>query len=287
MSRTETTRRSALAATGGLLAAPGCLGQLTRSDGDESAVEGHLEIVLDDEPVDLTDERFRGGDGPVRIAGAVDAGEGAARWTLEGDGPVTVAEALDGISSLDYERDGWLALGVGVGRFPEREDDTELAFHVNDALVDPEARTLRDGDGLRVEVTTSADASRDAPPGGVDASGPIEILVDGERYDLTRDRFQSEHVEDEALAFHLHDGDGQWYSEGEERVTVGRGVDLLPEISYDRTDGYHRLQLPEATYDEREAGTELAFRVDDALVDPTAWDVVDGESLRVEVATGE
>lgn len=119
----------------------------------------------------------------------------------------------------------------------------------------------------------------------VDASGDITVRIDGERLDLSADRFQSEHADSDSIAFHLHSGDDNWYMEGEERVTVGEGLDLLPAFEYAREDGFHVLTIDDTTYDQRDGGADFAFFVDGSLVDPTAWELADGEAIRLDVTT--
>lgn len=302
-------RRAALAAAAGLLGLPGCTGfegpsaeedgdgpaddETGTNDGNETndPVEnnelnedpsGPIEIEVDGERVDLSADRFQAEAGEAAIYLPSDG----TRWApYRSDVPF--ADALSELPAIEYERDeGWRVLTVDGTSYSEGDEGTETAFSVDDDLVDPEEYVLEENDALAVEVSTDGARDRDAPAGGVDASGPIGVYVDGERFDLTRDRFQSEHVDDEALAFHLHEGDERWYSEGDEHVTVGEGLDLLPDVAYDRADGYHRLELVDDVYDERDAGTEIAVRVDGELVDPTAYEVGDGESILVLVTTG-
>lgn len=116
-------------------------------------------------------------------------------------------------------------------------------------------------------------------------SGPMEVTVDGEAVDLTADRFQAEHA-DEDIRFHFHEGDDLWHME-RERVTFATAVDLLPRFAYAREDDAHVVTVDGTTYDGREQGTEIAFRVDGDPVDPTAHEVRDGQHLVVAVTTGE
>jgi hypothetical protein len=92
-------------------------------------------------------------------------------------------------------------------------------------------------------------------PSGVDASGDIEVRIDGERFDLSADRFQAEHAENDSLAFHLREdaaGDDRWYMEGEKRVTVAEGIDLLPHFAYEDAGDGDVLTVDGRSYDERE-----------------------------------
>lgn len=120
---------------------------------------------------------------------------------------------------------------------------------------------------------------------GVQASGQIEIVVDGEPVDLSADRYQAENA-DESLAFHLHEGDDTWYMEGDHRVTAGAAIGHLPHFAYERVDGNDVIAHDDASYDESDPGTEITFLVDGDPVDPTSYRLEDGDSLRVEITTG-
>ncbi|WP_339105404.1 hypothetical protein [Haloterrigena salinisoli] len=115
--------------------------------------------------------------------------------------------------------------------------------------------------------------------------GDIAVVVDGEPVDLSADRFQSENVENDSIAFHLHEDDDYWYMEGEEPVTFAEGLDLLPHFAYAQRDGDHVVTIDGTEYDGSESGTELTFLVDDEPVDPTEYEVSDGDDLRLEITT--
>ena len=115
-------------------------------------------------------------------------------------------------------------------------------------------------------------------------SGTMEVHVDGDPVDLAADRFQAEYA-DEDVRFHFHEDDENWHMEGE-RVTFAEGVDLLPRFAYERRDDAHVVTVDGETYDGREAGTDIEFRVDGEAVDPVEYDVRDGDHLVVEVTTG-
>jgi hypothetical protein len=277
-------RRAFLAATAALTGA-GCVTTSPLGEGDgRLSASGDITVRIDGEAFDLTADRFQS----EHADEAVDfhLHEGDDDWYMEGEERVTVAEALGLLPHFSFRGDsGYRRLTIDDTRYDEASAGTELAAFVDDALVDPSPYRLRDGDDLLVAVTTRGRQQREVAGERVSASGDIGLRIDGERFDLTADRFQSEHA-DEAIAFHLHAGDGKWYMEGNERVTVGEGLGLLPHFGYDREAGYHVLTVDGTTYDQRAAGTDFAFTVDDALVDPTAWELVDGEALLVEVTTG-
>lgn len=120
---------------------------------------------------------------------------------------------------------------------------------------------------------------------GVNASGDIEIVIDGDPIDLSADRYQAENAENHSVRFHLHDGDENWYMEGEEPVTIAEGIDLLPHFRFETIEGNHVLEHDGVTYDEADATTELRALVDGEPVDPASYVPEDGDGLRLEVTT--
>jgi hypothetical protein len=276
-------RRGFLAATAGLAGAiSGCS---MRSVNDERVdASGDIAVRIDGEPLDLSVDRFQSENADESVAFHLH--EGDDDWYMEGEDRVTVAEALDLLPNFAYHGEvGYRRLEIDDASYDESSAGTELAAFVDGSVVDPGAYRLQDGDELLVVVTTTGSQQPAVEGDHVSASGDIGIRIDGDPVDLTADRFQSEHA-DEAIAFHLHDGDGKWYMEGEDRVTVGEGLDLLPHVAYDREEGFHALTIDGTTYDQREAGTDFAFSVDGDLVDPTAWEPADGEAIQVDVTTG-
>lgn len=119
----------------------------------------------------------------------------------------------------------------------------------------------------------------------LDASGEIEIVVNDEPVDLSADRYQAEHVQNHSLAFHLHEFDEYWYMEGEERVTVAEAIDLLPHFAFDTDGDDHAVTIDGTTYDEADPGTEMTFLINGERVDPTTWELQDGDELRLEITT--
>ncbi|WP_306052329.1 hypothetical protein [Natronococcus wangiae] len=269
-------RRAVLAVIAGTCSVAGCIGSepsagvesASAAEEDEkmgdSSVTGSIDVVVDGDPLDHPRDE----------------------WSAADRERLTVAEAVDALPGHGYRRNDWRALTVGETSYDETDVATELAFFVDDSLVDPDAYELEDGDSIVVEITTDGAVSYEEDSSFIDASGEIDVLVDGEPFDLTRDRFQAEHAEDHAMAFHLHEISERWYVEDWERVTLGGGLDLLPHVSYARTEGRHVLAIDETAYDERTAGTELAFFVDGELVNPAAYDLEDGEEVLVEITTG-
>lgn len=262
MTPTMKRRRAILAVAAAL--SGGCLGRqrLGHAGGEEhddsptpsgrDVASGAIEIVVDGDEVDLSDGRVRTGQaGNDPAAFHLDGRSDT--WQPPGDERVTIAEGIGRLPGFGYERDGWRTVAIDDTTYDERDDATETGFFVDGEIVDPEGHELRDGDSIQIAITTDGAVTHEDPSGRVNASGTLEIVVDGERFDLTQDRFQAEHADDAALEFHLHDGSDRWFMEGAHPVTVGEGIDLLPHISYARDDGYHALRIDAGEYTERAA----------------------------------
>ena len=114
--------------------------------------------------------------------------------------------------------------------------------------------------------------------------GTLEVVVDGEPIDLSADRFQAEHADEYSIDFHFHEFDDYWYMEGD-RVTFAGGIDRLPHFAYEETVRGHVVTADGTTYDEADEGTAIEFEANGKPVDPTEYDVRDGDELRVEIET--
>ncbi|WP_254864115.1 hypothetical protein [Halovivax gelatinilyticus] len=121
----------------------------------------------------------------------------------------------------------------------------------------------------------------------IDERGDLEIVIDGEPVDLTEDRFQAEHADDYSIDFHLHEGHDGWFMEGEERVTAGEAIDLLPHFELDVDGGDPIVRFDGETYDAGDDGTAIEFAVDGEPIDPTAYELRDGDELRLAIESDE
>ncbi|WP_323172808.1 hypothetical protein [Natrialba sp. PRR66] len=120
----------------------------------------------------------------------------------------------------------------------------------------------------------------------INKNGEIAITVDGESFE-TKSQFQSENVDNESAAFHLHESNGRWYMEGKEPVTVAEGIDLLPSFEFEMASGTPVMTIDGTEYDAGEPGTEISFRLDGEEIDPTEHEPSDGDELVVEITTEE
>lgn len=125
----------------------------------------------------------------------------------------------------------------------------------------------------------------DDEPESLDYRGTITITIDGEEFDLTQDRFQAENADDASLAFHLHESDEYWYSEGEEPVTLAQALDLLPSFSFEGADDGAVLTIDEETYDSSSSAVDIDIRVNDESLDPAGYELQNGDDIVVRIET--
>lgn len=114
-------------------------------------------------------------------------------------------------------------------------------------------------------------------------SGTIAIFIDGEPFDLSEDRFQAEYADAFALEFHLHEFDDRWYMEGDEPVSVGEGLNLLPHFACVPVGEEIRLEIDGTVYDGSDEDTTIVVTVNDGAIDPFDYVLTDGDDIIVEI----
>jgi hypothetical protein len=142
-------------------------------------------------------------------------------------------------------------------------------------------RTLLVGAGLL--ASAGGPAVESIEDDGFHETDTAEVVVDGSPVDLSADRFQAENASEHDVRFHFHEEDDRWHME-RERVTFPEAIGHIPGFEYAR-EGGAVVTVEDATYDGSDPSTEGAFLVDGERVDPTAYDLQDGDHLRVEITT--
>lgn len=106
--------------------------------------------------------------------------------------------------------------------------------------------------------------------------GTVNVTVDGEQVDLHQ-------YSDETEAFHFHPGDERWHMEPREpgRLTL---ADAFSRIGIEVTES--RLDLGDRTFDESESDVEVNVRVNGEPVDPSSYELQEGDHIQIAVQTG-
>lgn len=135
-------------------------------------------------------------------------------------------------------------------------------------------------------TTTQADVGG-ATPGPEDGEhwhGAMYLEIDGERLNLSTETF----VDDENMKpFHFHtekNNTNKWHL-SEEAVTLGQGLNQVPNISYQKMGDNTKLTVDGETYDTSDFNTKIAFQQRDVTIDPTQYKVKDGDIFWVMIST--
>ncbi|WP_394739661.1 hypothetical protein [Natronococcus roseus] len=142
-------RRAVLAGVSSLAALAGCL-----SD-DEIDERGEIEILIDDEPLNLSEDRYQAEHAQNH---SIDfhLHETSDQWYMEGEECVTFAEGIDLLPYFSFETDdGDHVLEHDGDTYDEADADTEVTFLVDGESVDPTEHTLEDGEEMILEVSTN------------------------------------------------------------------------------------------------------------------------------------
>lgn len=108
---------------------------------------------------------------------------------------------------------------------------------------------------------------------GVHYHGTIEVIIDGERLDFSRDRWQLR-----ADAFHFEGNEGNRWHGHAELVTLAWAMDTLgidvtaTTVTYEGT-----------TYDDAGPDTMVSVAVDGEPVDPATYVLEEGDAIRIVV----
>ncbi|WP_247002240.1 hypothetical protein [Halosolutus gelatinilyticus] len=147
-------RRAVIATISSLAFLSGCSSMLGDDDHVELHGSGDIAVVVDDDSVDLSADRFQA-EHAENHSMAFHLHEGDEHWYMEGEKPVTFAEGLDLLPHFEYEEsNGDRALTIDGETYDSADSGTDVAFYVNDEAVDPAEYELQDGDDLRVEIST-------------------------------------------------------------------------------------------------------------------------------------
>jgi len=223
-----------------------------------SAASGTLTLLVGGSQVDLSGS-----------ADSITFADGARTWSASEDS-LTLAAAL-GTQDVNATAE---TLSYDGTTYDAADDGTTVAYRVNGHAVDPTEATLDDGDSVWVYVSTpSTDVQ---PPGAYlpeatdHQHGSIEVVVDGEPLNLSRERFQEQN-----RYFHLEGGDGDTWHAHTYNATYGwalgtLGVDVTADsVTYDNT-----------TYTDGDGAT-VKVLVNGHAVDPESYRLKDGDAIRV------
>jgi len=117
--------------------------------------KGEIEITVNGEPIDLTQERLQS-ENAENSSLAFHFHDSDGLWYMEGE-RVTFAEGIDLLPYFAYEKETGHVLTYDGKTYDEADKGTEISFSVGSEVIDPTEYELRGGESLRVEVKTNAE----------------------------------------------------------------------------------------------------------------------------------
>lgn len=190
-----------------------------------------------------------------------------------------IAVGLAGCSSLgigDEPEDGETPDDDAPGSTPaNRGNETEESTATETAADDSDA----DDSGETTETEED-----------VHEHGYLYLEIDGERQPFTDPKYYQPGEHEDAAAsdrFHFHDDghDHLWHMHGQ-RLTLAAALEELPDVEYASDGGTHVVHFEGDTYEDGE-GTSVEIRRGDEEIDPTGYELQDGDEIWIEVTTGD
>ena len=144
----HSTRRGLLLAGVGVILS-GCI-----ADGDELDQKGDIDIIIDSEPFDLSQEQFQA-EYADEYAMEFHLHETSDQWYNEGSRPVTLAEGLDLLPGFEFTADeSGDRLVIEDTVYDTESNGIAIVYTVNGETVDPGEYELSDGDAIVVRIDT-------------------------------------------------------------------------------------------------------------------------------------
>ena len=176
-------------------------------------------------------------------------------------------------------------LGLGTGDEGEGTPEDHSGDAVNGTETESDTTTDVPTETEPGEAATETDSG-----GDIHEHGNLYLEIDGDRQSFDEEKYyQAGQYEDGEAdhAFHFHpDGnDHYWHMHGE-RLTLQEALASLPGVTYESRDGAHVVEYEGETYEDGDGGTEIEIRQRDVAVDPTEYELQDGDIIWIQIETG-
>jgi hypothetical protein len=168
--------------------------------------------------------------------------------------------------------------------YEEDAEGTKLVYRVDGESVDPTEYTLEPDDEVWVlaltDETNVSTPGEYIPPDRLHVHGSIEMTVDGESLNFSRERYQAAAHNSH---FHFEGGHADPWHAHSWSVTLAYALSTLEGVEV--TD--EALTYDNTTYEYDDPDTTVRFTVDGEEVAPTDYLLKDGDSVRVVVESEE
>lgn len=155
------------------------------------------------------------------------------------------------------------------------------------------ATSTENGTDTDTENGTDTESDDEGTPteteGDIHEHGTLYLEIDGDRHEFTDPKYSQASATTGGAAgdnFHFHDdGNPYYWHMHDVRLTLQEALESLPDIAYERRDGSHALEFEGETYVDGEGDTEVQIRERDVDIDPTEYQLQDGDIIWIEVFT--
>ncbi|WP_440008412.1 hypothetical protein [Halomicrococcus sp. SG-WS-1] len=209
-----------------------------------------------------------------------DSAHGPNEWSNEKE-VVTFARGLNLLPGISYSKRGGDHVVEYEGTtYHGGQSGTEVSIHEGTENIDPTRHEVAHDDQYWVSVSTG-----DSSNGGASRSGKMMFDVNNRRLDFSASKYRRAGTK----RFQFQDSDPpyfRWTSDGDP-ITLAEVFEQLPDITYRNDDG-HVVRYAgggdhDGTYRERDRGTNIVVRQRATPVDPTSYELQDGDVIWVYV----
>jgi len=219
-----------------------------------------------------------------------ESAHGDNEWSNEKQ-TVTFAEGLNLLPGIEYQRaNGSNVISHEGTTYDGREQGTAVRIYEGTEEIDPTGHQVRHGENYWIHVDTGSGSSNGSEGDDGARTGKLLVDVNNRRLNFADEYYRSESTDQ--FGFHDDGNPYQWYNEGE-AVTLQTALNTLPNIEYSQGDGgkhvieYNTGESYTGTYRDAAEATEILVRRRAKPLDPTQYELQDGDVIWVYVHTSE
>ncbi|WP_158059491.1 hypothetical protein [Halorussus halophilus] len=209
-----------------------------------------------------------------------DSAHGPNEWSNEKK-VITFERGLNLLPDISYsKRSGSHVVGYNGTTYNGSRSGIDVSISEGTDAIDPTKYEIEHADQFWVSLSTDSGSS-----GGDTRSGKIMFDVNNRRLDFTASKYQQAGTE----RFQFANSDPPYYgwtSQGDP-ITLSEVFDQLPDISYSNSGG-HVIEYSSGgnhggTYKASDDGTEISIRQRATAIDPSSYELQDGDIIWVYV----
>jgi len=213
-----------------------------------------------------------------------DSAHGPNEWSNE-KRIITFQRALNLLPGISYERQNGAHVVTYEGTtFDASKSGTSISIHRGTEEVDPTTHKVQHNDNFWVRVQTDAETNSNSG----ERTGTLIVDVNNRRLNFGAEKYQQ--AGSQRFEFRDDGNPHRWYNSGEP-VTLDRALDTLPNLEYSQGNSDDHVITYDAgaefggTFRDATDATRILTRQRTTSVDPTTYELQDGDILWVYVHT--